>query len=150
VGNQTVQTNRDNNPSGMAEAFQYTATASGTASQLNVYLDSTNAATSVVVGLYTNASNAPASLLAQATLTNPVNGGWNSVAIPPTTITAGTSYWIAVLGPAGGGTIQFRDRASGGGRAQVSSQSNLTTLPATWSPGANYNNSPLSAYAASP
>ena len=52
-----------------------------------------------------------------------------------------------MLGPAGGGTIQFRDGASGG-KAQTSAQTNLTTLPSTWSPGITYPNAPMSAYAA--
>ena len=38
-----------------------------------------------------------------------------------------------------------RDGASGG-RAQTSGQTTLTALPATWSPGTDYPNSPMSAY----
>jgi hypothetical protein len=149
VGNQTVQANRDSNPAGMAEAFRFTASASGTADQLSIYLDSRNNASRVVVGLYTsNASNNPGTLLAQATISSPVSGAWNTVAIPATNITAGAAYWLAVLGPEGSGTVQFRDLASGGARTQTSSQKNLTTLPATWSPGTTYANSPVSAYAA--
>jgi hypothetical protein len=144
-----VQANRDSNPAGMAEAFRFTASASGTADQLSIYLDSRNNASRVVVGLYTsNASNNPGTLLAQATISSPVSGAWNTVAIPATNITAGAAYWLAVLGPEGSGTVQFRDLASGGARTQTSSQKNLTTLPATWSPGTTYANSPVSAYAA--
>jgi hypothetical protein len=43
--------------------------------------------------------------------------------------------------------VQFRDVAAGG-RTQTSAQTTLTTLPATWTPGKNYTNAPLSAYAA--
>jgi hypothetical protein len=112
-----------------------------------VYVGAGNAATSIVVGLYTNnSSNNPGTLLGQATITNPTKGAWNSVAIPSVAITSGTKYWIAVLGPVGAGTLQFRDVASGG-PTQNSSQSNLSTLPATWSPGLNWANSPMSAYA---
>ena len=100
----------------------------------------------MVVGLYdNNASNNPGNLLAQATIVNPVKGAWNSVSVSAASITAGAKYWIAVLGPLGSGAVKFRDVGLGG-KAQVSSQSNLTVLPAIWSPGTTYSNSPLSAY----
>jgi hypothetical protein len=150
VGHQSIEATRDNNSPGVAQAFQYTATASGTADRLNVYLDSTNTATQVVVGLYSNAaSNNPGTLLAQATLTNPASGAWNAVTIPATPVQAGTAYWIAVLAPTGGGTVQFRNVAPGaGGKSQISSQTTLSTLPAAWSGGTSFANSPMSAYAA--
>jgi hypothetical protein len=148
IGDATVRPNVDSSGAGGAEAFQYTATTSGSANKLFVYLDGSSTAAKVVLGLYAdNASTtSPAALLAQATITAPIAGAWNSVAIPPTGLTAGTKYWIAILGPAGTGTVAFRDVASGG-PAQASSQTTLATLPATWSPGSNYPNSPMSAYA---
>ncbi len=150
VGDTKVEANRDSNPAGMAEAFQYTASASGTVRKLAVYVDGSSTASKVVVGLYTNASrNTPGTLLTQGTIENPVKGAWNTVAVPDASVTAGTRYWIAVLGPAGSGTLQFRDKANGtGGKTQTSAQTSLSVLPATWSPGATYYNSPMSAYAA--
>ncbi|MBI3243370.1 MAG: hypothetical protein HYZ49_13860 [Chloroflexi bacterium] len=147
LGVQTIGSNQDNNPAGLAEAFQYTASASGAANQLYVYVDGNNAATQVIVGLYTNTvTDDPGNLLAQATITSPTPGAWNLAAIPATNLTAGTKYWIAVLGPTGAGTVQFRDMASGS-KAQTNAASNLTALPAAWSPGTTFANSPLSAYA---
>jgi len=147
VGDSKLEGSNDSNTAGSAEAFQYTATSTGTATKLFVYVGSGNTATSIVVGLYTNnTSNNPATLLGQATITSPTKGAWNSVAIPSVAITSGTKYWIALLGPVAAGTVQFRDVGSGG-PAQNSSQSNLSTLPATWSPGPNWANSPMSAYA---
>jgi Bacterial Ig domain/Purple acid Phosphatase, N-terminal domain len=147
VGDAKVETNVDNNSAGVAEAFQYTAASSGSVSRLFVYVDGGSTATSVVVGLYTNtSSNNPGTLLAQATIASPTKGAWNSATIPAATIASGTKYWIAVLGPSGAGTFQFRDVPSGG-LTQNSSQSNLAVLPATWSPGPKWANSPMSAYA---
>jgi hypothetical protein len=147
VGDQNIEGNQDNNPAGTAEAFQYTAIASGTADKLYIYLDSNNSASKVVVGLYTDNANNPGSLLGQVTITSPVAGAWNSLALPAgASLTSGQKYWIAVLGPSGSGTVQFRDTGSGG-KAQASAQTNLAALPATWSPGSNYGNSPMSAYA---
>jgi hypothetical protein len=76
-----------------------------------------------------------------------VAGAWNRVAIPPVALAPGTSYWIAVLAPTGSGTVRFRDVWPGGGRSQVSQQTTLSALPATWTPGATEGNAPLSAYA---
>jgi hypothetical protein len=146
IGDTAILSKGDNNPAGMAEAFQYVATTSGTADRIHVYVDGNNTANTVVVGLYANTrDDNPGILLTQTTMTNPTNGAWNEVPVPPTNITAGGKYWIAVLGPIGGGTFQFRDTETGG-KAQISLQSNLSILPANWSPGSNYFNSPMSAY----
>jgi phosphatidate phosphatase APP1 len=146
VGDRNVEAASDNNPSGVAEAFRYTATASGTLTKLSIYVDGNNSANQIVVGIYTNSgSNHPGTLLTQATITNPVKPGWNTVTVPSTGVTNGTVYWIAVLGPSGGGTAQFRDTAVGG-KSETSAQSNLTTLPATWTTGSAYTNAPMSAY----
>jgi hypothetical protein len=148
LGDATVESGVDNNTAGSAEAFTYTATASGTANQLSVYLDTKNAATSVIVGLYTDNANNPGTLLASGTITAPKAAAWNTVNISNVAVTSGTKYWIAILSPTGAGKVQFRDKASGGARTVASSQSNLTVLPATWTTGAAYANSPMSAYAA--
>jgi hypothetical protein len=148
VGDQTIEAMVDYNAAGMAEAFQYTATASGTVNKLYIYVDGSSTATQVVVGLYTDTgSNNPGTLLTQGTINSPIASAWNLVTVPTATVSSGTVYWIAALGPSGAGIVRFRDVASGG-RAQVSTQTTLTTLPTTWSTGATYFNAPLSAYAA--
>ncbi len=145
LGDQTVEPAVDFNNAGLAEAYQTTATTSGTLSKLSVYLDSTSAATNVVVGVYADAAGHPGTLLAQGTLAAPVNGAWNDVPIPAASITSGTTYWVALLSTSG--TIRFRDRCCGKGtRAETSSQSTLTALPSTWTTGSTYSDGPFSAY----
>jgi len=148
VGDGAIEGSGDTNPPGMAEAFEYTASVTGIASTLSVYLDSANAAQSVVVGIYThNAStNSPGTLIAQGVVANPTAGAWNSVSISSANINANSVYWIAVLGPTGTGLIQFRDRSTGG-MNQTSAQSDLTSLPTTWMTGTMYSNAPMSAFA---
>jgi hypothetical protein len=151
AGDVSIESNVDAVAAGSAEAFQVTAASSGTVSSMFVYLDAANAATSVGLGLYAHnaTTNSPSTLLAQGTLTSATAGAWNSISISNTTLTAGTKYWIALLAPAGGGQAVFRDVLNGG-PAQASSQVNLAALPAGWSAGANYANSPLSAYLVGP
>lgn len=147
VGDQKIEAAADNNTAGSGEAFQYTASTTGTANALSVYVDSGSTASQLAVGLYAdNGANKPGALLAQSTMLTPRTAAWNTTSLSPTPISAGTKYWIALLSPAGAGTVRFRDVASGG-PAEMSRQTNLTALPPTWSPGLSYGNSPMSAYA---
>jgi hypothetical protein len=139
----------DSNPAGQAEAFKTTGIAAGALTSLRVYLHSTSASTKLVVGVYSDSANHPAALLTQATLNAPVAGAWNAVTVPTGTIASGSSYWIAVLGPSGSGVLRIRDRGTTAGVAETSSQTNLTTLPATWTRAAIYTDGPLSAYGTS-
>jgi hypothetical protein len=141
-----VGSNQDNNPAGTGEAFVFTAVASGNVTNLSIYINSNNTATQVLLGLYSNtASNTPGSLITSGVISNPVKGAWNSITVPPASVTSGSKYWIAVLGPAGMGTAEFLDAVTGSASI-VSVQTNLSSLPATWTSGFQYNNSPLSAY----
>lgn len=145
LGTQTVSASLDENAAGSAEAFGATATGSGPVGSLSVYIDSTSKATSAIIGLYSDSGGKPGALLTQGTISSPT-AGWNTVTVSGATVTAGTPYWITLLAPSGAGTVVFRDAASGS-LSENSSQSNLTALPATWSAGAQWANSPISAYA---
>lgn len=145
IGDATVESQRDQNSSGSAEAFQATATASGTVSKLSIYLDGTSDAAKVTLGIYTDTgATKPGTLLTQGSSTTLTPGAWNTIAVPSASLTAGTPYWIALLGT-GTGTIRFRDVA-GGCHSESSASSSLTALPATWSTGVKYTDCPLSAY----
>ncbi len=145
AGDQTVEARNDSDAAGRAEAFRTTAVASGTAQTITVYVDSSSAATKLTAGLYSNTSGRPGALLAQGTISSPARGAWNDVPIAGTAVTSGVTYWIAVLGPAGTGTLQFRD-ACCAGASETSSQTTLASLPATWTTGTRYTDGPLSAY----
>ena len=143
LGEQTVETTADSNDAGSAEAFQITAAASSTLGSLTLYVDTPSSARQLVIGLYANSGGNPGALLAQGNSSGLTAGTWNTVAIPPVNVTAGTLYWIAILGT--GGTLHFRDGGSTC-TSQNSSQSNLTALPTTWTRGARWNTCRLSAY----
>jgi outer membrane protein assembly factor BamB len=145
LGDQNVETSLDSNSAGSAEAFQTTASASGTVGTLTVYLDATSTATNVYLGLYADNGGHPGALLAQANSTAPVRGAWNIFPISPTAVTAGVRYWFAILGSGNGKPI-FRDRVSGSCKSETNSQSGLSVLPLSWSTGTVYPDCPLSAY----
>ncbi|MDP9125257.1 MAG: hypothetical protein M3N82_11775, partial [Pseudomonadota bacterium] len=149
VGSSTVQNGVDTNPNGMAEAFVFTAAASGTSTALNLYLDKSNTAKVVTVGVYADAGGTPGALLSTGSTSVAIAGAWNAIAVPAVKVVAGTKYWIAVLTPLGAaGSVKVRDLVSGGAGTVASAQGTLKAMPASWSAGQQYANSPLSAYLA--
>jgi outer membrane protein assembly factor BamB len=144
LGDPTIEASPDSNTAGKAEAFRTTASSSGTLTRLTVYVPSTNAAPTLVTGLYSDASGKPGTLLTHGTASIPAGGGWINATVPSAAVTAGTTYWIAVLSPAGTATLQFRDKSSGGA-SETSSGTNLIALPTTWATGARYTDGSLSA-----
>jgi hypothetical protein len=144
IGTSSVLSTLDNDLAGQAEAFQESASTTGTLTTMNVYLDSSNAAKSVYVGIYSNSSGHPKTLLGSGVITAPVAGRWNTITITPSVpVIAGTSYHVALLGT--GGQIQYRD-TGGGKHSETSQQATLTSLPSTWTSGQGWPSAPLSAY----
>jgi Ca2+-binding RTX toxin-like protein len=139
IGETTLQRGIDQNVAGLAEAFSFVAAQTGTATEIQFYDDASSTASKVVVGLYAdNGSGSPGSLLAQATRTALAGGAWNTVQISGAGLTAHVRYWLALLTPAGSGTLRFRDNCcgfKGPAPSQNSAQSNLSQLPATWAKG---------------
>jgi chitodextrinase len=149
LGNQDIEASNDSDAAGTAEAFRAVAEASGVASTLSLYIGSGSASTRIVAGLYASNStdSHPAALLAQGALAAPVRGAWNTITLDQQAqLTAGATYWIALLSPGGAGTVAFRD-VVGGGASETSASSALTALPSAWTTGATYKDGPLSAYA---
>ncbi len=144
LGEGTVQPSTDSNPNGMAEAFSTLAGASGSLDELRVYVDGCSRATTLTAGLYTDADGHPGRRLTEGSIASPRPGAWNAVRVPAADVTAGQTYWIAILGT-GGGPLCFRDRAGGGGAAETSAELTLQSLPAQWQTGTKYPDGPLSA-----
>jgi hypothetical protein len=143
VGNAATEAHLDSNVAGRAEAFRTTAAVTGTVTQLRLFVD-TGSTGNATIGLYTNsATNHPGTLLTTGTIIGPVAGANNTVVVTAAPVTAGTTYWIAVLG---NGTLRFRDRAAvGAGSSETSSLGTLTSLPATWTTGTPFADGLLSA-----
>jgi hypothetical protein len=148
LGTQTIESNRDTNPIGAAEAFQATATANGTLGSLSIYLDASNSVQQLTIGLYSDNGGHPGTLLAQGSTTQMTNGVFNAISVSPVNIISGTPYWIAILGTQSG-TFAYRDSANSSCGDEGSAQTNLTSLPATWTTGKTFGNCPLSGYGSS-
>ncbi len=147
LGDQTVEPHPDSNAAGQAEAFRAVALLSGTVAQLSTYVDAFSAAGSLRVGLYSDSGGHPGSLLTSGAKQAPLAGAWNTVDVTPVDVVIGTVYWIALLGPSGSGTLQFRDLGSGGALTETSAATGLDSLPSTWATGTVYHDGPVSAYA---
>src|SRR3954451_17575631 len=124
LGDQSIEPSVDSDAAGTAEAFQTTASTSGTAASLTVYLDSTSTASKVYVGLYADNNGHPGALLAQASSTALLRGAWNNFPMSAATVAASVRYWIAILGT-GPGKPVFRDRSNGSCKIETSSQTAL-------------------------
>ena len=149
LGTQQLGPASDYNLAGTAEAFQTTASTSGTLGRVTVYLDTGTTASTVEVGVYASASGKPGSLLAKGTIGAPAASTWNDVVLSPQpSVSAGSSYWIALLSLSG--TVRYRDSCCGGGSlAETHTTTTLGALPATWTTGSVYTDGPLSAYGSS-
>src|ERR1700733_791611 len=142
-GDQTIESGRASTFPGLAKAFPFTNSSSGSATSINVYLRNANQATTLIAGLYADNGGRPGALDAVGSLTSPKPGTWNSVPIRSTRITPGT-YWVAVLPK--GGTLSFRERAQSACTSQRSSGGHLVALPTSWAPGTTESGCPVSAY----
>src|SRR5690242_19053799 len=145
MGSQVITSGKDSNTAGQAEAFKATASASASVVSITVYLDTGSVPAKLTTGLYADKGGTPGTLLTQGTLSGPVAGAWNTISVPSVQVTAGATYWIAILSPNGGGTVRFRD-TSNSARSETSAARNLTTLPSAWVTGNVFNDSPLAAY----
>jgi hypothetical protein len=144
LGDQTVESTADSNSSGEAEAFSYTAVASGTAGTASFYVNSGSAATSLKVGIYSNNNGHPGTLLTSGTLASPKAAAWNLVSLSPgASLSSGTTYWIGFLGT--GGSLNYKDQ-SAGFCSESYATAGQTNLPTTWSSGQSWPSCNMSAY----
>jgi hypothetical protein len=144
LGDSAVETHIDSLKAGHAKAFSFQASVSGSGELVHVYVDSHNAARTLTVGLYSNVSGNPGSLLSTGTILDAQAGAWNTVSLAPTTLLGGETYWLAVLG--GNGTLRIRDRSAGPCISQTDAQSGLKALASSWSVGETSSSCPISAY----
>jgi hypothetical protein len=144
LGDSAVESGSDQLVAGQAEAFRLTASATGLTGAVHLYISIGNAATTLLAGIYTNAGKRPGSLLSAGSAHTTASGTWTTVPIAGVQLTAGQTYWLAILGR--GGALHYRDHHQGTCPAQTSAQTSLTALPGSWASGTTYSTCPASAY----
>lgn len=136
VGDGAIETTNDPSDVGTVEANRFVATTSAKVTTLSIYLDATNQATSIALGIYTDSGGVPGALLAQGSLATVQGGAWNSVPIGSTDISVGTAYWLARLSLAGGPLITRVDPAARD--PDRTDTRTVDAMPADFSPGGSW------------
>ena len=144
VGNPTVGPRVRSARPGLAEAFRFRSRSAGPITAIRVYIDSHNAATSIVAGLYSNRNGRPDRRLASGSLSRPDRGAWNTVIVRSTTVAARQTYWIAVLGR--GGKLYLRVRTKVRCSRENSTRIGVKSLPLRWGAGRYSLSCGISAY----
>lgn len=145
IGNSSTSfSTADTTAAGKIEAFQYTAKETGTLEELEFRTNATanTGVTSLILGVYTDSSGTPGSVLGQKTFSGtPGTSTWIKVSGLTISIVSGTIYWLAFL-PIGG-TIHYNtEKASGGtGDKESTSSSNTSLISTTW--GSNFADGPV-------
>jgi hypothetical protein len=130
--------------SGQTEAFKIKATKSGPIGSYHLWVGTSNTATSISVGLYSDSEGHAGSLISSANIFSPKRGEWNEVSANSSIkIESGNLYWLALLGH--GGELRYRD-AHQPCASETNLQTNLTSLPQTWGSGTVYPECVVSAY----
>ncbi|HTD57622.1 MAG TPA: hypothetical protein VK672_01895, partial [Solirubrobacteraceae bacterium] len=145
LGESIVESHSDYVTAGEAEAFREVAGSSGVAGIAHVYIGSHNSARTLFVGLYSSTTAGhPGSLLTTGSISYVKAAAWNSVALAPSSLVGGGTYWLALLGERG--TLRYHDRLNGPCPSETSAQSDLGSLPSAWRTGTVYADCPVSAY----
>jgi hypothetical protein len=128
VGSNTTYSTANAIPANTAEAASFVASATGTSQREYIYIDgSNNTADRWIVGIYADAGGAPGALLAKNSKASYKLNSWNQITLRGVNVTAGTTYWLALLGT--GGQLGIRTKSGG---CSLASQSGETTLAAAW------------------
>ena len=143
-GNRTVQPRRARVPGGVAQAFPFHSTRSGTASSVCVYIDGHSGARRVVVGIYASSHGHPGGLLSAGSLSSPRAGAWNLVHIASVQVTAGARYWVAMLGKRG--SVAVRQRPSASCHGVKMNHHGMSRMPSSWLASSRWAGCKMSAY----
>jgi hypothetical protein len=143
-GESAVQSRRASLWAGRSEAFRFRSLTSGTAGIAQIYIDSSNTAGDVIIGIYSDANGRPGELLSVGLLAAPVAGAWNWAPLTATSIAPNTYYWLSILGE--GGTLGYRDHRRGSCLSATGAQHNLASLPSSWGVASIRQECPISGF----
>ena len=118
---------------GRATAFSFSSPRTGTVTAIRLYVDTRTRARVLIAGLYAAHDSHPSRVLASRALHRPHRGRWITVSIRATRVSAGRTYWLAVL--AKGGRLYFRDQGTGKCSTPSAHRRKLASLPKVWRDG---------------
>ena len=140
AGLSSIQPTRDSNPQGIAQAYQYVASHSGTTHTISFYVDPSNTATRGALGIYRNNGGDPGTRLGRVSFTP--HSGWNTVTLSGVAITAGHRYWLAEMGTTG--TLRYRDHIEQ--EYSLPYSETRTGMPLNWVTGSRWSSGSASVY----
>ena len=144
-GVSAVGSGRDSVPAGVAQAFAFKTARTGTVKSVIVYIGAGTGSKRLEAGLYGSRRGQPATLMTSGSLSSVSSGRWAKISVRPSSVTAGTTYWLAFLSPRG--PLVLRDHATSScGRTSVR-QPSLRSLPPSWSSRRGGPTCSVSAYA---
>lgn len=144
LGNQSLVASADSVGARAAEAFAFTARATGTTKELRVFVPAQNRATRLLVAVFADVSGRPGRMLSAGSARTPSWGSWTSAKVGATRLTMGHVYWIAAGGD--GGSLVVRDRRGGSCKGEHAYRAGMSSLPRTWSGGRSLSRCAVSAY----
>ncbi len=148
AGDQNVESKVESIPAGVARMFKITPQTTQTLTNIQVYLDASSTAKTLIAAIYTTANGQPYALWGSTSVLAAQAGAWNSASMWPLSLSAGQSYWIAILGT--GGTVNLRGQTGTGTSVTETSASStlMTSLPNAWTAGSVSTGGPTSVYGA--
>jgi hypothetical protein len=148
AGDQNVESTVESIPAGVALAFEITPQQAYTLTNIQVYLDASSTATGLSMAIYTSTADGhPYALWGSTGVLAAQADAWSSASMWPLSLSAGQSYWIAILGT--GGTVNLRGQTgTGTSVTETSASSTLTSLPNAWTAGSVSTGGPTSVYGA--
>ena len=88
LGSRTIEPTEDSDRAGSSEAFRFTASRSGRATTIVLYVAPGNQATAVRAAIYTSRSGRPHSLLTSGIKRRPTSDKWNALHVRAATLRA--------------------------------------------------------------
>ncbi len=134
IGTPLVYSKTHTARAGQIEAFRGRAASSGMVTRLNAYFAKSSTASRVELGLYRDRSRRPSARVARCVVKRPRASGWNTCAVKPTAVHAGTAYWATLLRPMRAtGKLRFPVARAGRSKAVRSRRAGLKRLPRAFS-----------------
>jgi hypothetical protein len=148
LGSRSVGQSVAHQPAGRAEAFSYTATSSGKATALRLYVDSRGRNARLNVAVYSNFHHRPGVRLARGSRRHARAHAWDAISIRPIRLVAKRHYWLVVLPSRG--RVGLRYRRTRACTAADRHRTKLRALPRRWGSRVAAPGCQISAYVSGP